>query len=222
MLFGYAQYKQNLYLSNYNFSINCDVLYTTAEMTVYNPAGDNNYLSCFCKSNLLNFSYTQCDDWRKTYFTYLAIPIIISLFLVIYNVVVSVFFKLLSKFESHRLIADELYSYTIKRSFMLIMNMVLIMIFLNMKYTTGTNMTQASFLLQGRYNDLTPDWYSNIGTVIVMTMIFNISFPIIELIMTSLIKGLKICWDRKCCFKKTSCKTKSEYVSLFSNDIYPI
>lgn len=83
-------------------------------------------------------------------------------------------------------------------------------------------MTQVGFLLQGRYNDLTPDWYINIGTVIIMTMIFNISFPIIELVMTSLIKCLKTCWDRKFCLRKTSCKTKNEYIQLFSSDIYPI
>lgn len=83
-------------------------------------------------------------------------------------------------------------------------------------------MTQVGFLLQGRYNDLTPDWYNNIGTVIIMTMIFNISFPIIELIVASITKCIKNCWDRKCCFRKTSCKTKSEYIELFSSDIYPI
>ncbi len=107
MLFGYIQQKQNDYLSGYNFSINCDVLYTSAQMTNYVPiAGDDTYLSCFCKTNLFNFSYEQCKDWRTTYFTYLAIPAIISLFLVIYNVVVSSFFKILSKFESHRLSTD--------------------------------------------------------------------------------------------------------------------
>lgn len=139
ILFGYIQQKQNDYLSAYNFNINCDVLYNSLQMSVYTPiAGDDNYLSCFCKTNLWNFSYDQCKDWRTTYFTYLAIPIVISMLLVMYNVIVSSFFKILSKFESHRLVTDELYSYTVKRSFMLIMNMALIMIMLNMKYTAGT------------------------------------------------------------------------------------
>jgi hypothetical protein len=95
---------------------------------------------------------------------------------------------------------------------MLIMNMALIMIILNMKFTASVDMTEVGFLLQGRYNDITPDWYNNIGTVIIMTMIFNISFPIIELVMVSFMKCLKKCWDRKCCFRKTSCKTKSQYI----------
>lgn len=213
MLFGYIQSKQIEYLSNYNFSINCDVLYTSAQLATYNPpAGDNNYLSCFCKTNLFNFSYSQCNDWRTTYFTYLAIPIIISFFLVVYNVIVSAFFKALSKFESHRLVGNELASFTAKRSFMLVMNMALIMIILNMKYSTGTDMNQVSFLLQGRYSDFTPDWYVGIGTVIILTMIFNISFPIIELLLVTTLKCLKNCWDKKCCLRKTSCKTKAEYI----------
>ena len=92
------------------------------------------------------------------------------------------------------------------------MNMALIMIILNMNFTASVSMNDVSFLLQGKYNDLTADWYLNIGTIIILTMIFNISFPIIELIMASIVKCLKKCWDRKCCCKKTSCKTKNEYV----------
>ena len=208
MLFGYLQYKQNDYLSTYNFNINCDILYPSQTFTTYSPpAGDSNYLTCYCKANIIDFSLSQCSEWRKSYFTFLAIPIIISLFLVVLNVAVTNIFRLLSKFESHRLISDELYSYTLKRSFLLIMNTVLIMIILNMKYTNGVDKSEVSFLLQGKYNDLTPDWYVDIGTVIIMTMIFNISFPIIELILASIVKCLKKCWDTKCCCRKTSCKT---------------
>lgn len=91
-----------------------------------------------------------------------------------------------------------------------------------MNFTSSVSMNDVSFLLQGKYSDLTSDWYLNIGTIIILTMIFNISFPIIELIMATIVKCLKRCWDRKCCCRKTSCKTKNEYVELFSSDIYPI
>jgi len=96
------------------------------------------------------------------------------------------------------------------------------MILLNMKFTTGVNMTQVGFLFQGKYSNLAADWYINIGSIIIMTMIFNISFPIIELILTNLLKCLKHCWDRKFGCRKTSCKTKAEYIKLFSHDVYPI
>jgi hypothetical protein len=53
-------------------------------------------------------------------------------------------------------------------------------------------------------------------------MLFNISFPLIELALASLLKCLKRCWDKKLGTCKTSCKTKQEYIALFSQDIYPI
>jgi hypothetical protein len=53
-------------------------------------------------------------------------------------------------------------------------------------------------------------------------MIFNISFPLIELTIANILKCFKKCWDKKCCFRKTSCKTKDQYIQLFSDDIYPI
>lgn len=88
------------------------------------------------------------------------------------------------------------------------MNMALIMIILNMKYSTTIEATQFSFLLQGKYNDISPDWYMNIGSIIILTMIFNITFPIIELLLANILKCLKRCWDTKLYCKKTSCKTK--------------
>lgn len=91
-----------------------------------------------------------------------------------------------------------------------------------MKFSSSVNMTQVSFLFQGKYSSIAADWYISIGSIIIMTMIFNISFPIIELILTNLLKCLKHCWDRKCGCRKTSCKTKNQYIKLFSNDIYPI
>ena len=87
------------------------------------------------------------------------------------------------------------------------MNSALIMIILNMKYSGGTAPSEVGFLLQGRYGDFTADWYSNIGSVIILTMVFNITFPVIELILTSLLQCLRKCWDRRC-KRATSCKTK--------------
>ena len=59
------------------------------------------------------------------------------------------------------------------------MNSALIMIILNMKYSGGTAPSEVGFLLQGRYGDFTADWYNNIGSVIILTMVFNITFPVI-------------------------------------------
>lgn len=73
------------------------------------------------------------------YVTYLAIPIIMSLLIVVYNVVVSQIFGFLTTLEVHRLVTNQLFSYTIKRAFLLIMNMGLIIILLNTQYTHDPN-----------------------------------------------------------------------------------
>jgi len=68
--------------------------------------------------------------------------LIISVGLVVYNLIVSIVFKKLSEFESHFFITDEMFSYIIKRSFILIMNMGLIIVLLNFNYfTNSTNLS---------------------------------------------------------------------------------
>lgn len=134
-----------------------------------------------------------------------------SLLFVVYNVIVSRIFKLLTTLEAYRLVTDQLLSYTIKRAFLMMMDMGLIIILLNTQYNNNPNWakeTTFSFLVQGKYHDITADWYFNIGSIIILTMLFNISFPLIELGLASTLKGLKLCWDRRCWQRPTSCRTK--------------
>lgn len=78
------------------------------------------------------------------------------------------------------------------------------------------------FLFQGQYEDITSDWYISIGSIIIMTMIFNITFPFMELLLTSVFKCLRKCVDKRCWSRKTSQKYKADYISLYSSDVYPI
>ena len=131
-----------------------------------------------------------------------------SLIVIIYNVIVSFIFKFLSDFEAHTLINDKLFSYTLKRAFLLIMNMGLVIILLTINYGTVKSPTKFEFLLSGKYSDITSDWYLNIGTILILTMAINISFPLLILITKSVIKWLRVLWDKRCCMKITSKKTK--------------
>ena len=102
LLFAFIQLKQDELLSTYNFELNCNVLFTSTQLLTFNSvldATDTNYFNCFCQTNLFNFDnpdYSRCYEWRVQYVTYLSIPIIISLMLVTYNVVVKFLFKLLT------------------------------------------------------------------------------------------------------------------------------
>lgn len=102
------------------------------------------------------------------------------------------------------------------------MNMGLVMILLNVNYNNSINLTEVSFIFLGKYDDFTSDWYQTIGSIIVLTMVFNISTPIIEFFLSFLWKCFRKCWDTGCTTRITSARSKSEYLNLYSNDIFPI
>ena len=121
-------------------------------------------MNCYCDYNYLDIASDdeirdRCHDWVVAYGTYLAIPILISLGIVLYNLIISRFFKFMTKFEGHSDITSELYSYIMKRSFVLIMNMGLVMILLKLDFDDEWNDQNLYFLFLGTYNDVTADWY---------------------------------------------------------------
>jgi hypothetical protein len=92
------------------------------------------------------------------------------------------------------------------------MNLGLIMILLNINYNNSTQLQEVSFIFLGKYDDFTSDWYFQIGAIIILTMIFNIAFSVIEASLACIFKCFKKCWDTRCCSRTTSCDTKEEYI----------
>jgi hypothetical protein len=82
--------------------------------------------------------------------------------------------------------------------------MGLIMILLNLNYKKSLDLEEISFIFLGRFDDFTVDWYENIGSIIILTMIFNIATPIAEFFLSFMTKCFKKCWDTKCYRKVTS------------------
>lgn len=186
MLFGYLQYRQNQLFNSYNYGIDCNVLFTSSQLSTIDTtlSGNADYTTCICKSqsllSLATSDSSYCTQWQQEYIVYMAVPLCISLGIVLYNVCISYLYRYITCFEKHKLMVDEEISYTIKRAFLLILNMGVIMIILNINFSGGVFSYQnISFLFTGKYEDFTSDWYSNIGSIIILTMIFNIAFPII-------------------------------------------
>lgn len=104
MLFGFIQFRQSQLLSTYNYNIDCNVLFTSAQLTALNStlSSDVNYQTCICKdkslTSLATDSASFCNTWQKQYILYLIIPLLISMGIVIYNVAISYVFKILTKF----------------------------------------------------------------------------------------------------------------------------
>lgn len=98
------------------------------------------------------------------------------------------------------------------------MNLGLIMILLNLNYQNSVQLKEVSFIFLGKYDSFTSDWYYEIGAIIVLTMIFNIAFSLIELALACVIKCFKKCFDTRCCTRTTSRLTKQEYIDLYSDE----
>lgn len=228
LLFGFIQYKQRQLFTDYNYGIDCDVLFTSTQLQVVDSSllSQPNYVTCICKNEgLLSFSSqnsSYCSTWSTQYKLYLIVPLLISLGIVIYNVIVSYIFKWMGYFEKHKFVIDEELSYTLKRAFLLVMNMGLIMILLNYNYNGQINLTEVSFIFLGKFDDFTSDWYQSIGSIIALTLIFNIATPIAEFFLSFILKCFRKCWDTRCYRVPTSSKTKSEYLGLYVDDIFPI
>lgn len=84
------------------------------------------------------------------------------------------------------------------------MNMALVMILLNINYQNSNTLQQVSFIFLGKFDDFTSDWYYAIGSIIILTMIFNIAFSLIELALACILRSIKRCWDSRCCTVPTS------------------
>ena len=216
-------------MSTYNYNIDCSVLYPSVNFGTYDAtlAGQSsNYLTCYCNSqslfNVISSKSDYCKTWQKQYILYKAIPLLISLGIVVFNVIVAEMYRYLTYFEKHKYAVNAELSYAFKRAVLLTLNLGLIMILLNVNYKNDIKLQQVNFVFLGQYDDFTSDWYYGIGTVIIFTMIFNIAFPIIELLFACLFKCLKKCWDTRCCRKPTSRETKSEYLALYQDDKFPI
>jgi hypothetical protein len=112
LLFGYIQYKQSQLFTEYNYGIDCSVLYTSTQLNSVDTSllSQPNYITCICKSDsLISLSSSNsayCSTWTTKYRLYLIVPLLISLGIVLYNVMVSQLFRLMGYFEKHKFVID--------------------------------------------------------------------------------------------------------------------
>jgi len=60
-------------------------------------------------------------------------------------------------------------------------------------------------VLSGRFTDFTAGWYSNVGSILCMTMMINILSPHGSLLFDPFVECMRRCWDRSC-----KCKIKKK------------
>lgn len=121
-------------------------------------------------------------------------------------------FRILSKFEKHSTLNQELAQRVLKTFVGQYLNTGLILLLVNARLTDNTK------YWQGKFSDITSLWYSNVGSTLLSTMFINVfSVPAIKFVEV-IFNLFARCFDRGCgCnARKTKKKTQADYQSLYS------
>ncbi|EAR88902.2 transmembrane protein, putative (macronuclear) [Tetrahymena thermophila SB210] len=189
------------------------------------------YIYCYCKTQIneifsgsLDQPYKSiCNSWLTSYTLSQFLPYAAVLCIVVINVIIQFLFQALSQFEKHKLLDDQLKSFIIKTFIAQFINTGLILLLTNINFditTTGT----LQFLFGGNYDDLSPEWFKNVGTVIILTLLINVvSAPMVSCFFVFL-RALFKCCDRGCSLDDTKTKksTLNEWVEFYTGPEFMI
>jgi len=176
-------------------------------------------LECYCTKDIigrLSDVFTDanneklCQTWLKDKFTMLSITFAIVFGVIIINFVIQFIFQGLSKFEKHSTLNKQLSQRVLKVFVAQFLNTGILILLINAK------IKEISFW-QGKFTDISPLWYENVGSTLLSTMFINIfTIPAIKLVLVLLDK-LKACCDRGCTqdIRKTKKKTQPGYEKLY-------
>lgn len=95
-------------------------------------------------------------------------------------------------------------------------NTAIVIVVVNLKVESVYKWNPDFFILTGLYSDLTPGWYSTVGTTIAFTMFINIFTPHLSALMFWMFYGCKRCLDTGCRGNgKTKKLTKNSFFLLY-------
>jgi len=179
------------------------------------------YLQCYCSKDWfgrLNTVFTDyyneklCYDLFQDKVLAEGITFAIVFVVLVINYGVQFVFRILSKFEKHSTLNQELAQRVLKTFVGQFLNTGIILLVVNARLTDNTK------VWQGKFSDITSLWYSNVGSTLLSTMFINVfSVPAIKFVEV-IFNLFARCFDRGCgCnSRKTKRKTQAAYESLYS------
>ncbi|EAR89910.3 tRNA (GuanineN(7))methyltransferase, putative (macronuclear) [Tetrahymena thermophila SB210] len=184
-------------------------------------------LECYCKINPLgryndNFTMSDgstqqlCKNWFEDQALIIALPFLVVVVIIFINNIMQIIFTYLSKLEGYRYVSHQVSSRVAKIFIMQFMNTALIILIMNTKFN-GVSNTTISMLLDGTFTDFNPLWFLQVGSTILLTMIFYIMMPYLNFIFQSLYICLRRYYDRKWSSNKniTRQSTQEKYESVY-------
>lgn len=142
-----------------------------------------------------------CQDWAIEY-TLANVFVWVMIFGIIFvNIILKTILRIIIKLEKRHDKTEQVVSTTFILFVMTYINTAVILFMVNMNLDIG--LPENFPILRGDYDDFTVDWYKNIGSSIIMTMIIGIFSPHISNSIWWILMVVKRMWDRKCkCHRK--------------------
>ena len=216
-----STYYKNYFKSEYP-TIDCTGLDPTkAQVSADYSQGSlqTGLLECYCSQDIigrLNDVFPASDDdklcqtWFKDKVTMLSITFAIVFGVIIINFAIQFIFQGLSKFEKHSTLNKQLAQRVLKTFVAQFLNTGILILLINAK------IKDISFW-QGKFSDISPLWYENVGSTLLSTMFINIfTIPALKLAAVFFNKMAAFC-DRGCTqdIRRTKKKTQPAYEKVY-------
>ncbi|DBA00720.1 TPA: LOW QUALITY PROTEIN: hypothetical protein N0F65_001191 [Lagenidium giganteum] len=184
-------------------------------------------VECFCKAKLSSESFTKmkeevfwnprnqtnelyCDTWSTSFLRTQGLSVLSVLIVVFVNFALARIITWLVAIERHHTESGQIVSRVVKVFISQFFNTAILMIVINanMNYFMADKVINVSSfqILNGKYSDFTPTWYSDVGVALILTMIINTFSPHVFVIIQYLSQKGSRCWDRGCSFDKSMTK----------------
>lgn len=156
-----------------------------------------------------------CSQWLINYTRLRSLVYLTPLVIIMINAMLTMFLRKVVVVEKRRNLTSELISATLKMFIAQFLNTAVVLLVINGGIPWITYSKDA-------LDDFSVEWYREVGSTLVMTMLLNVITPHISNFMWQLIYGSMRCCDRSCsCDKrKTKKLLQEDYENVNTGNIF--
>lgn len=142
----------------------------------------------------------------------------IAFLLTLSSMIIDKVLKFLSVFEKYTDLNEQYTSRVYKGFLLKYLNSGFLILLLNLKLKVSKDSSL------GKYDDLTPNWYSTIGYSVIFTFVLKFISLFVWTFYRCFVPRLKRCCDRSCTcsMKKTRTKSMGDYIAIYMGAEYDL
>jgi hypothetical protein len=158
-----------------------------------------------------------CKTWVGLYIQSYSLNIGIIIVIPIINAILVIILRFLTDFERNKTVSVDKMSNIWKIFIMQLINTGLIILLVNSNIKNIKESMPDFPLFSGKHDDLSPQWFLEIGTTIAFSLILNVFVPHISIIIQNCLTLFKRCIDSGCgCDGNKSILNKKEYAEMYT------